>query len=176
MPDKKGNYYLYEALELRTKIEHETGMLNGILRPVRNDNSYNGRTAGEEITLAEDFDSKEIGVRLTKLTKKYTKLNQAIQLANLTVTVRFKDEEITLAEVLELRKQMETRRNDLYELYRESIYIKTIHKEERDIVVKPKDDHIELDHEYIELLDDIYRLHVLIHDTNHKTTVKFREE
>ncbi len=81
MPDKKGNLYLYEAIELRNEYDRHVELLEGLLgesskkRRLFNDDD-------EDKDPAADFNQKEIENRLKKLQTKRVKLNQEIQKTN----------------------------------------------------------------------------------------------
>jgi len=96
------------------------------------------RSREEEKEPADDFDLKEMEDELKKLQTKRVKLNQAIQAANFENKIDFRDNEISIAEALELRKNVLSDIDAIRQRVLKSAYKRIIHKEKRDIVHVPR--------------------------------------
>ena len=114
--------------------------------------------------------------KLKKIQTKRVKLNQAIQVANFECHIDYNGEKISLAEALEIRKNLlsdlEAMRQRVYNLAFKTI----IHKEERDIVHEPKQSFKKSYEEFQNSLNKLRQLINQIHVANHEHVVSFKEE
>ena len=94
MPDKKGNLYLYEAIELRNEYDRHVELLEGLLGGKSSKKRGLFNNDDEDEDPAADFDQKEIEDRLKKLQSKRVKLNQEIQKTNFGTQIEFDGKEI----------------------------------------------------------------------------------
>ncbi len=113
---------------------------------------------------------------LKKLQTKRVKLNQAIQVANFQHQVEYRGEEISVAEALELRKNLLSDLEAHSDRVVKSAYTRVIHKEERDIVHKPRHPFKPSYEEYGKALRRFRGLVTRIHKINHAGVVKFKDE
>ena len=180
MPDAKGNLYLFEALELRSEYDRHIKLLESLLGS--DDEEGKGlrflrdASAAEEKEPAEGVDRKVLEERCKKLQTKRIKLNQAIQMANFEAEIDFDGQKISVAEALEIRKNLLADNKAVAQRVADSAYKRVIHKEERDIVREPKQSFSKT---YEEFLDNSRQLRQLInqtHKVNHQSTVKFKDE
>jgi len=177
MAKTKNDLYLFEALELRNAYDRHISVIKGIQEHDTNEREYFSRSSGNETKeYDEEFDYKHFERELKTLETKRVKLNQAVQLSNYSTTITFKGEEITLAEALELRKKYSNDLPALKERVTRAAFKTTVHKEERDIVQRPKHSFKDTYKEYLEQLEALRTLKGVIHSANHVTTVKFKDE
>lgn len=176
MADEKGKLYLFEAIELRNTFDRHIKLLESTLYDRDGRDSFMSRREEDVKEPADDFNAHELEEELKKIQTKRVKLNQAIQAANFTNTIQFDGDEITLAEALELRKNLLAELEAMKERVRNSAYKKIIHKEERDIVREPKHSFTKVYAEYEEKLLKLRNLVNLLHKANHNNVVDFREE
>lgn len=174
MPDKKDNLYLFEAIELRNEYDKHIRLMENLLTDKERREFY--RSDEEEKTPTDDFDLNKFQEKLKKLQTKRVKLNQAIQAANFTTTFEFEGEKITLAEALEIRKNLITESGVLSERVKEAAYKRIIHKEERDIIRNTVHSFTESYEQYKNSLKKLRKLLSEIHILNHKRTVEFKSE
>lgn len=177
MPDSKGNLFLFEAIMLRNEYDRKIKLLDNLIEGVqeKSDRFFGGRDE-EEREPASDFSQKELEGELAKLKSRRLKLNQAIQTANFKYQIEYEGEKISIAEALEIRKNLVKDIEAVYQRVISSAYKRIIHKEERDIVREPK--HL-FKQTYGIYLDNIKKLRTLIiqiHIVNNKSIVNFREE
>jgi len=175
MPDKKGNLFLYEALELRAEYSRHIGLLENLMGDASKKHGL-FRDNDEHKEPAADFNLKEIGEKLKKLQTKQVKLNQELQRTNFEAQIEYKGERISIAEALEIRKNLIEDIKAMAERVENSSYKRVIHKEERDIVQEPRHRFGEI---YMEYQDSIRKLRQLgnrIHAVNYLATVKFKDE
>jgi hypothetical protein len=177
MPDERGNLYLFEAIELRNEYVRQIKLLQNLLEePESKRERLFSKNDDEDKEPASGYDPKELEESLKKLKTKRVKLNQEIQIANLKSQFDYRGEQISLAEALEIRKNLLSDKDALAERVINSAYKRIIHKEERDIVREPKHPFKEI---YEEFQDNLRRLRQMvnqIHIVNHTTTVNFKDE
>ena len=175
MPDKKGNLYLYEALELRAEYGRHIGLLENLMGDASKKHGL-FRDNDEYKEPAEDFNMKEIEGKLKKLQTKQVKLNQEVQKTNFEAQIEYKGEKISVAEALEIRKDLLEDIKAMAERVENSSYKRVIHKEERDIVEKPRHRFGEIYREYQDSIRKLRQLGNRIHAVNYLATVKFKDE
>lgn len=177
MPDEQGNVYVFEAVELRNEYDRHIKLLEKVLEgeEAQRERMF-GRTEHEEKTPAAGFDPHEIEARLKKLQTKRVKLNQAIQVSNFEAQIEYEGEQVSLAEALELRKNLLADLTALKQRVQDSAYKRVIHKEERDIVHEPRHGFAQSYEEYLTKLRTLRLLITQIHRANHRNTVKFKDE
>jgi hypothetical protein len=176
MPDKKGNLYLYEAIELRNEYDRHVELLEGLLggESLKKRGLFNHEDEDKEPSA--DFDQKETEDRLKKLQTKRVRLNQEIQKTNFETQIEYEGKKISIAEALEVRKNLLGDVKALAARVEKSSYRRVIHKEGRDIVQEPRHKFIET---YKEYHVNIRRLRVLVtqvHAANHSATVVYKDE
>lgn len=130
----------------------------------------------EEREPVSDFDQKEMQRTLKNVQTKRVKLNQLIQAANFEYKIDYEGEQISLAEALEVRKNLLADVEALAGRVKNAAYKRIIHKEERDIVRQPKHSFKETYDDYQSALRKLRRLINQIHLVNHQSTVKFKDE
>lgn len=175
MANEKENLYLFEAIELRSQYDRLINLLENTLNEDDHNKSFL-RNEEEIKEPAKDFNPNEIDEQLKKIQTKRVKLNQEIQKANFTTNINFDGEKISLAEALDVRKNLNADLNIVSEKVKNSAYKKIIYKEKRDIVHEPKISFLVL---YKKFNEDLARLKTLtksIHIANHKTKIAFKEE
>lgn len=176
MPDEHGNLYLFEAIELRNSYDRHIKLLEQVFADRQAKTGGLFRNDEEEREPSEGVDLKEIERSLKKLQTKRVKLNQAIQIANFQHHIAVQGDEVTLAEALELRKNMLADLAAMAQRVDNSAYKRIIHKEERDIVHEPRHTFQHSYDEYLKLLSAFRSLVTDIHRANHKVVVNFRDE
>ncbi len=122
------------------------------------------------------MDIKEIEKIYKTLEYKRVKLNQEIQSANFLTKFSFKGEDLSIIEALEVRKQLKTQIKQAASQLMKSTYKEVVHKEERDIVYRPKKEFPGVYQDYTELLKHFREIQTLIHDANSKTKINFFDE
>jgi hypothetical protein len=85
-------------------------------------------------------------------------------------------ENISLAEALEMRKALMADLEALSGRCSKSAFKEIVHKEERDIVYRPRQFFKETWKEYLQRLEPLRELNNLIHAQNHTVLVKFKDE
>lgn len=175
MTDKKGNLYLYEAIELRSEYDRHIDLLEGLMGGPSKKREF-FRDNDEDREPAADFNRKEIGEELKKLQTKRVKLNQEIQKANFDTQVEYKAEKISVAEALEIRKNLLEDIKAIAERVEKSSFRRVIHKEGRDIVQEPLHRFSETYKEYQVNIQQLRQLINRIHAVNHIATVNFKDE
>ena len=176
MPDKKGNLYLYEAIELRNEYNSHVELLEGLLGEPSKKRGFFHDDDDNDKDLAADFNQKEIGNRLKKLQTKRVKLNQEIQKTNFDTQIEYEGTAISIAEALEVRKNLLGDIKAIAARVEKSSYRRVIHKEGRDIVQEPRHKFTET---YIEYQDSLWHLRHLVtqvHAANHSATVNYKDE
>jgi hypothetical protein len=175
MPDKKGNLYLYEAIELRNEFDRHAELLAGLLgEPSKKRGLYNNEE--DEKEAAADFNSKEIEKKLKKLQTRRVNLNQEIQKANFETQIEYDGRKMGIAEALETRKNLLADVTAIASRVEKSSYRRIIHKEGRDIVRDPRFKFAETYKEYQDSLRQFRHLVNEIHAANHSATVTFKDE
>lgn len=177
MPDKKGNLYLYEAIELRNEYDRHIKLLEKLIErdQDKSDRFFRNKDE-EEREPASDFNQKELEEKLKKIQTKRVKLNQAIQVANFKYQINYDGEKISIAEALEIRKNLLTDIEAISQRVIGSAYKRIIHKEERDIVHEPKHPFKQSYENYLNNIGKIRHIVTQIHIVNHRSVINFREE
>jgi hypothetical protein len=177
MPHINGDLFLFEAIELRKEYERHIKMLEQVLgnADTKKDRLFL-RNEEEEKTASQDFHVDIIEDKLKKLQTKRVKLNQAIQAANFTCLIDFAGDMISLAETLELRKNLLADLDALAQRVNQSAYKRIIHKEGRDIIHEPRHLFTQTYQDYHTALKRFRELVTSIHRANHLATVKFKDE
>ena len=177
MPDKKGNLYLFEAIELRNEYDHHIKLLQSLIEKSEDKrNRYFSQNDDEDKEAAADFNQKKLEENLKKLQTKRVKLNQEIQAANFRGQIDYEGEKISIAETLELRKNLLADKEAISQRVCNSAYNRIIHKEERDIVRKPEHGFKKSYDEFKNILKKGKTIANQIHIINHTTVVKFKDE
>ncbi len=177
MPDEKGHLYVFEAIELRNEYDRHIKLLEQVLQAEQPERErWMARTDEGEKEPAGEFDPKTIEEKLKKLQTKRVKLNQAIQVSNFESQIAYQGEEVSLAEALELRKNLFADLTALKQRVTESAYKRIVHKEERDIVHEPRHSFSKSYEDYQDKLHTLRQLITGIHRANHVNTVKFKDE
>jgi len=177
MPDKKGNLYLFEAVELRNDYDRHIKLIEDLVEesPAKRERFFHS-SDGEGKEPSGEFDRKELEERLKRLKTKRIKLNQAIQMANFEAQIDYDGEKISLAEALEVRKNLLADHEAISQRVVDSAYKRVIHKEERDIVHEPKHSFQRTYEDFQNNLKKIRHVVNQIHSINHEVIVKFRDE
>jgi hypothetical protein len=123
-----------------------------------------------------DFIRKDYEEILKKLQTKRLKLNFEIQSVNFNTKIVFAGESISIAEALEIRKKLLSDIESLSSKTIESAYNKIIHKEERDIINKPKFQFRESHQNFQHVLKQLRILENTIHEINHSIIINFKDE
>lgn len=178
MPDEKGNVYLFEAIELRNEYDRHIKLLEQL---VEGEESKRGgglfrRSDEEEREPTSEFAPHAIEEDLKKLQTKRVKLNQAIQVANFQYQIEYQGEQISLAEALELRKNLLADLKAKSQRVQDSAYKRIIHKEERDIVHEPRHSFQQSYEDFQTTLRRLRHLVTQIHRVNHSSLVNFKDE
>lgn len=177
MPDKKGNLYLFEAIELRNEYDRHIKLLEKLIGEDKADrDSFFRKSENEEKEPAADFNQKELEQKLKKLHTKRIKLNQAIQTANFKFQIDYDGEKISIAEALEIRKNLMADKEALSQRVVDSAHVRIIHKEERDIVRKPGHPFKKTYEDFQNNLKKLRNFVTQIHIANHKNIVTFKDE
>ncbi len=177
MPDDKGNLYLFEAIELRNEYDRHIKLMENLLEEDddKSNRLFRNREEGEKEP-AQGFDRKKIEEQLKKLGIKRIKLNQAIQAANFKYKIDHNGDRISIAEALEVRKNL---LNDIESISNRvigSAYKRIIYKEKRDIIKNPKQPFEKVYDNYIDTIKKIRTIITRIHIANYSSIVNFREE
>ncbi len=177
MPDKKGNLYLFEAIELRNEYDRHIKLLEKLIegKEAKSERFFHS-SKEEEKEPVIDFKHKDMEETLKKLQTKRVKLNQAIQVANLKYQISYNGEEISIAEALEIRKNILADLEAQSEKVMNSAYKRIIHKEERDIVYEPKQSFNESYNHYLKSLRGLRDVIDQIHIINHRSIVSYKDE
>lgn len=168
--------FLFQALTLRVEFDRRIVLLEKFFEKTDRDFSFRTGETSEKKEPVAEFVLSEVENELKKLQTKRVKLNQEIQKANFTNTLNFKGEEVSLAEALDIRKQLKKEIDILSKRVNESAYKRIVHKEERDIAHEPEHSFRKAKMEYELAVTEIRRIEDLLHIANHKTVVNFREE
>lgn len=177
MPDEKNNLYVFEAIELRNEYDRHIKTLEHVLgeKEAQRDRLFS-KTREEVKEAAAEFDPDAIEEKLKKLQTKRVKLNQAIQISNFESQIDYQGEKVSLAEALELRKNLLDDLSALKQRVAESAFKQIIHKEERDIVHEPRHSFKKNYDLYQNKLNTLRKLITNIHQANHINTVKYKDE
>ena len=177
MPNQKGNLYLFEAIELRNEYDRHIKLLENLLGDdqAKGDRFFQ-KGNEEEKEAAADFNQKELEEKLKKLQTKRVKLNQEIQMANFKVQIDYNGEKISIAEALEIRKNLLADNEAISQRALGSAYKRIIHKEERDIVHEPKHSFKKTYEDFQNNLKKLRHVITQIHVVNHENIVNFKDE
>jgi hypothetical protein len=176
MPDKKGNLYLYEAIELRNEYDRHVQLLEGLLGGESSKKRGLFIHEDEDKEPSADFDQKEIGERLKKLQTKCVRLNHEIQKANFETQIEYEGKKISIAEALEVRKNLLGDIDAIAARVEKSSHRRVIYKEGRDIIQEPRYKFIEAYKEYQESISRLRGLVTQIHAANHSASVVYKDE
>jgi hypothetical protein len=178
MPDAKNNLFLYEAIELRAEYDARIKGLKGLLPEARKNRDRLVFHRDEEARArpVRAFDVVECRAELGALSAKKRKLNGAIQRANFDNQIAVADQEMNLAEALELRKAINERIGELSGELGASAYENVVHKENRDIVEGPDRDFLEVRQELEEKRRQFRELNRKLRAAAHEIVVDFRDE
>lgn len=180
MPDSKGNLYLFEAVELRNEYDRHIKLTEELLglgaAESKEMRFFRDPAGAEEKEPAQGFDPKDLEEKLKKLQTRRIKLNQAIQMANFETEMDCNGEKISIAEALEIRKNLLADNKAIAQRVCDSAYKRIIHKEERDIVHEPKHSFSKVYEDFQNNLRQLRQLINQVHVVNHQCTVKFRDE
>ena len=177
MPDSRGNLFLFEAILLRNEYDRYVKLLEKLIDGEQKSSEGFFRTRDEEKREpALGFNQKEIEEELVKIKVKRIKLNLAIQTANFKYQIDYQGEKISIAEALEVRKNLLTDIESASQRATDSAFKRIIHKEERDIIHEPKYPFKQSYDVFCENLKKLRTLIILIDNVNYKSMVNFREE
>lgn len=176
MTDIKGNLYLFEAIELRNLYDRHIKLLQNLLNKIDNEvgNDFSGNN-GLRIEPVVEFNSKDIENNLKKLKFKRIKLNQAIQLCNLETKIKYNENEISISEALEIKKNLLSDIKAISNRIKKSAYKSIIHKEKRDIIKVPNYSFSKEYSNYQNLIKSYYIILNKIHNNNHQIVVKLEK-
>jgi len=176
MPDQKNNLYLFEALELRAEYDARLSTLTTLLPENQERRRGYAMMSEEQVRAVEALCVDDLREELDALRGKRRKLNTAIQRANHENTITIGSEETSLAEALELRKEVNQEIAELVPQLAQAGYAKVIYKEERDIVEEPRQDFGTL-RQRLESKRLLFRqLNRALQRANHEVTVAFKDE
>ena len=177
MPNDKGNLYLFEAIELRNEYDRHIKLLEKLIEgdQTKSDRFFSNKDE-EEREPASDFNQKELEEELKKLKVKRVKLNQAMQSANFKYQIDYDGEKISIAEALEIRKNLLTDIEAISQRVTSSAYKRILHKEKRDIVHEPKHSFKQVYDSYCSNLRIIRTVITQIHIINLGSIIDFKEE
>ena len=177
MPNDKGNLYLFEAIELRNEYDRHIKLLEKLIEGDQNksDRFFSNKDE-EEREPASDFNQKELEEELKKLKVKRVKLNQAMQSANFKYQIDYDGEKISIAEALEIRKNLLKDIEAISQRVISSAYKRILHKEKRDIVHEPKHSFKQVYDSYCSNLRIIRTVITQIHIINLGSIIDFKEE
>jgi hypothetical protein len=169
--------YLFEAILLRNEYDRHIKLLEELLEDNKKigDKFFSSRDEDEREP-ALDFNHKELNEELKKLKVKRVKLNQAIQAANFKFQIIYEGEKISIAEALEIRKNLLADIEAISQRVINSAYKRVIHKEERDIIHEPKHSFKQVYDSFQNSLKKIRNIVTQIHIVNFKSIVNFKEE
>lgn len=177
MTSSNRNLYLFEAIELRKEYDRQIRVFEDLLKASQPENDrLSAQPSDGHPVPAIDFDLKSAEHQLHRLCNRRIKLNLAIQTANFANQFQFEEEQISLAEALEIRKSLIAELPLLEHRVLDSAFKSVIHKEERDIVLEPIipfRENYETFHAHLGRLRELLnQIHVL----NHTCQVNFPKE
>jgi hypothetical protein len=175
MPDKNGNLYLCEAIELRSEYDRHVELLGGLLGESSRKRSL-FHNDDENRDPSADFNQREVEKILKKLQTKRVRLNQEIQKVNFSTEIEYEGAKISIAEALEIRKNLIDDIKAIAGRVEKSAYRRVIHKEGRDIVQEPRRKFTETYKEYQDSLQQLRRLVTQVHASNHTAAVSYKDE
>ena len=175
--EKKIKLSISDALELRNEYDMHLSVLKDVLGKEDEYRSFLSRHSELDKKEYDDaVDIKEIEKIYKTLEYKRVKLNQEIQSANFLTKLTFKGEDISIIEALEVRKQLKARVKQASSQLLKSTYKEVVHKEERDIVYRPKKEFPGVYQDYTDLLRQFREIQTLIHVANINTGINFFDE
>lgn len=175
--EKKIKLCISDALELRNEYDTHLAVLKEVLGKEDEHRSFLSRHAEIDKKEYDDaVDIKEIENIYKTLEYKRVKLNQEIQSANFLTKLTFKGEDISIIEALEVRKQLKSQIKQTSSQIMKSTYKEVVHKEERDIVYRPKKEFPGVYKEFTVLLRQFREIQALVHNANNKTEINFFDE
>ena len=173
----KKDLFLFQALELRNNFDRKISMLKSIFETTGSGRDFfSVRSEMDRKDFDDAFDFKQVEKDIKLLETKRVKLNQAVQIENFTKTLQFKGADISIAEALDVKKGLLSDIEALSGKVRKSAFKEIVHKEERDIVHRPKFTFNETYKDYCVKLLELRTLNDAIHIVNHSVTVKFKDE
>ncbi|MCH8316969.1 MAG: hypothetical protein IIA88_00500 [Bacteroidetes bacterium] len=177
MKKTKNNLFIFEAVELRNEYDRHIKLLERLIdySGTKNDR-YFSRDEDENREPVKEFNQKELEKQLKKSQTKRLKLNQEIQITNFNVQIDFNGEKVSLAEALEIRKNLLSDIEAISGRVHDSAYKNIIHKEKRDIVREPRHSFRETYKKYQDTIKSLRNIVTQIHIANHKSTVNFKDE
>ena len=133
MPDNKGNLFLFEAIELWNEYDRHISLIENLLGDHESKRSgmrlYSNNDI-EEKEPVEGFYPKDFTEKLKRMQSKRIKLNHAIQMANFETEIDYNGEKISIAEALEVRKNLLANNKAVAGRVVDSAYKRITHKEE----------------------------------------------
>ncbi len=177
MPNKKGNLFIYEALELMDEYNQKLQLLYSIIEGpatsvLRSETHYDS-----EYHLKPIVNLEKIKEEHKKIMIKRGKLDIAILEANMRNKIEFEGKIINISEALKLLQNMRWEMKYIRDRIPASAVIKIIHKDERDIKIELNDENFtELFHSYNKLEKKIRILDRKIKQINFTKTVNFKDE
>lgn len=173
----QNDLYLFEALELRNSYDRMLNLLKSILDTADSGRDvFSVRSESDQKEFDDAFDFRAMENARKSLETKRVKLNQAIQTANFTNMLQHRGADIPIAEALEIRKTLLSEIDALSSRVRKSAFKEIVHKEERDIVHRPKYRFPETYNDYHDKVHELRTLNGEIHRMNHITKVNFKDE
>ena len=175
--DKKSKLSISEALELRNEYDAHISVLKNVLG--KEDEQHSLFSRHREVDKSEYDDAVDIkGIEKIYKTLEYkrVKLNQEIQSANFLTKLTFNGEDISIIEALEVRKQIKVQIKQTESQLLKSTYKEVVHKEERDIVYRPKKEFPVVYKDYTELLNKYREIQILMHEANGRVKINFFDE
>ena len=177
MPDEKNNLYLYEALLLRNEYDYEISIITKLNESFdkKEKHNYYSATAPKKEAVKE-FDANVLEEHLAKLRIKRLKLNEEIQKINFETQIKYRGNSVSLAQALEIRKQLLNDYSRIQDRVVDSSHKNLIYKEERTIIEEPRYSYKESYEKFRNWLVEWRQLLTKIQEANHKTIVKFKDE
>jgi ribosomal protein S20 len=177
MPDDKNNIYLYEAFELRAEYNSSIETLKNLLPEAQNqDHSFYKSINNEKYQPIDEFNVKGLREEIKILEIKKRKLNNEIQKTNFNTNIEFNDQEINLAEALELRKSINEEIKDLSNQLTKAAYRKIIYKEDRDIVEEPDLSFVGIENSLKEKRLEFRELNRKLRKKSFETLINYQDE
>lgn len=176
MAESNKQLLLHEAIALRHEYDERIKFWQGFAGEDAERNRFLSVEREEKKEPAKGFKLSDTEDELKKVQSKRVKINQEIQKANYNTQIEFLGEIISLAEALEIRKNLKKDAELLQAQAHKAAYKIIIHKEERDIAHEPKHDYAETRDKYLALLKNLRHLEGQLHEANHKTLVGYRDE
>lgn len=178
MTERRQTIRLFEALELRSEYDARIKTLRDSMpetRRKRRDSYLSDDRAGS-FQPADGFDPSNARELLSKVEFKRRKLNAAIQQANFAHQLHVGDDEFSLTEALDARKQLNNRLGEMHTEAVESAWARVIHKEERDIVEPGPVPYAEATQRLDEARVEFRQLNRAIRSASFEVEVEFSDE